>query len=251
MLSSADVGSPSSGSPNAVMFELDPWPEPDRRSLARAVVRANRDNLRRHVSVVIAAVAVVLLLPLMLVIAAGIRLSSSGPILTRRTRVGLDRRSPYQDAVHWRRQVDYGGRLFTLYRFRTTPASGTHLVARAGGKSPPTFPLGRILRKYRLDRLPELFNVLKGDMNVVGPRPEHPATFARLRRRIDHYPYRQRVLPGMIGPGRTDGNGGADVEAAKRRVSQDLRYIDRRSVLEDLRILLLAPLKARRHAAGS
>jgi lipopolysaccharide/colanic/teichoic acid biosynthesis glycosyltransferase len=87
--------------------------------------------------------------------------------------------------------------------------------------------------------LPQLFNVLVGDMNVVGPRPEQPAIFARLRRQIHAYTARQRTRPGITGLAQISQCYDRDIEDVRRKVEFDLRYLRRQSVLEDLRIMLL------------
>ena len=106
----------------------------------------------------------------------------------------------------------------------------------------PTDPrvtsIGRILRLYRLDEIPQLINVLNGDMNVVGPRPEQPAIFARLRQEIDGYQDRQRVPPGITGWAQVNQSYDRSVEDVKRKVALDLEYIERRTVVEDMKIML-------------
>src|SRR5690606_22550363 len=100
---------------------------------------------------------------------------------------------------NWRRRVDYGGRLFRIYKFRTMRVSSEERQVWARQNDPRVTPIGRVLRQYRLDELPQLFNVLKGDMNVVGPRPEQPEIALRLREQIDGYTNRHRVPPGITG----------------------------------------------------
>src|SRR5437660_8668811 len=94
-----------------------------------------------------------------------------------------------------------------------------------------------MLRKYRLDELPQLWNVLRGDMNVVGPRPEQPKIFSDLRGKIDHYQHRQRVRPGITGWAQINLHYDSSLDDVRRKVSYDLEYIGRQSVLEDLRIM--------------
>jgi len=102
---------------------------------------------------------------------------------------------------------------------------------------PRVTPLGRVLRQYRLDELPQLFNVLRGEMNVVGPRPEQPAIFARLREQIPHYQERQRVRPGITGWAQVNQRYDTSIADVQRKVALDLEYVARESVLEDVRIL--------------
>src|ERR1700752_109902 len=103
---------------------------------------------------------------------------------------------------------------------------------------PRVTAVGRILRSYRLDELPQLVNVLLGDMNVVGPRPEQPTIFERLRHQVDRYEQRQRARPGITGWAQVNQPYDTSVDSVRRKVELDLEYIRRQSVLEDVRILL-------------
>jgi lipopolysaccharide/colanic/teichoic acid biosynthesis glycosyltransferase len=94
------------------------------------------------------------------------------------------------------------------------------------------------LRKYRLDELPQLFNVIRGDMNVVGPRPEQPKIFTRLRNQIDHYAERQRVLPGITGLAQVCQHYDNSIDDVRRKLLFDLEYIAGRSWQTDLKLLL-------------
>jgi lipopolysaccharide/colanic/teichoic acid biosynthesis glycosyltransferase len=98
--------------------------------------------------------------------------------------------------------------------------------------------IGRYLRQYRLDELPQLYNVLRGEMNIVGPRPERPTIFAQLREHIDEYPQRQRAKPGITGLAQINHHYDRCIEDVKTKVSYDLQYIERQGVLEDLKIML-------------
>ncbi len=98
--------------------------------------------------------------------------------------------------------------------------------------------IGRILRQYRLDELPQLLNVLRGEMDVVGPRPEQPSIFARLRQEIHRYEERQRVRPGITGWAQINQSYDSCVDDVRRKLQYDLEYIHRQSALEDLRIMV-------------
>jgi lipopolysaccharide/colanic/teichoic acid biosynthesis glycosyltransferase len=193
----------------------------------------------------LAGLGLILTMPLQLVIALLVKLTSPGPVLYAQTRVGLDRRHPAQRDGGARRAWDYGGRPFTLYRFRTQRVNG----GRHGGA---VTPVGRVLRRLDLDDLPQLFNVLRGDMNLVGPRPERPQIVEHLSRRIRGYRARQRVLPGITGWAQVHGSPNRGFDDVRRRVALDLEYVARQSVSDDLRImargLRLALLPLRRPA---
>lgn len=194
---------------------------------------------RRAINVVAALLALVLAAPLMLVIALLVKLTSPGPVIFKQARVGVDRRDPYSTAYTGRRRVDYGGRLFTIYKFRTMAVqSDPTLQVWARPDDARVTPLGRVLRTTRLDELPQLFNVLKGDMNIVGPRPEQPKIFMDLRERIDLYPHRQRVLPGITGWAQINHHYDVSIDDVRTKVRYDLDYISRASVLQDLYILM-------------
>jgi len=193
---------------------------------------------RRALNVVIALVGIVLTLPLMAAIAVAIRLTSPGPILFIQTRIGLDRRAKVRRTDDGA-PADSGGEPFAMYKFRTmqvAPVPDERQVW-ATPDDQRTTALGRVLRKFRLDELPQLFNVLLGQMNVVGPRPEQPAIFESLRRQVHAYVARQRTRPGITGLAQVMLGYDRSVDDVRRKVALDLTYVRRQSVLEDLRIM--------------
>jgi lipopolysaccharide/colanic/teichoic acid biosynthesis glycosyltransferase len=194
---------------------------------------------RRRLNVWLALIALVLLAPLMLLVAVFVKLSSPGPVLYTQPRVGLNRRKPGENRWTDRRRVDYGGRVFTIYKFRSMRADTSPAVqVWANPNDDRVTRVGRILRLYRVDELPQLINVLKGDMNIVGPRPEQPAIFLTLREKIDNYPQRQSVLPGITGWAQVNQSYDRCIEDARRKVEFDLEYVRKSSVAMDLRILM-------------
>lgn len=198
-----------------------------------------QDRLCRALSVVVALVGIVACAPLLLLIALLVRLTSPGPVLYTQVRVGVNRRRPGSPTNTGRRRFDHGGKLFRIYKFRTMYVGSDRGAERwATPDDPRVTPLGRWLRRTRLDELPQLFNVLRGDMNIVGPRPEQPGIFNLLRERIDRYGERQRVLPGMTGLAQISQDYDATIDDVRRKLQYDLAYIERRTVLEDLRIMV-------------
>lgn len=176
--------------------------------------------LKRGFDIVFAAGALVVGAPLMLIIAALIKLTSPGPVFYRQERVGLD------------------GKVFRLFKFRS-------MIPDAEAKTGPVFakenderitPLGRILRRTSLDELPQLFNVLRGDMSVVGPRPERPVFVERFASEVPRYLERHKVKSGMTGWAQVNGLRGNTSIA--RRVEYDLYYIENWSLLFDIRIII-------------
>ena len=197
------------------------------------------ERWRRLLNVMVALAGVILTAPLMAVIAVAVKLSSKGPVLYKQTRIGLDRRVAGTGLNNGRRQADGGGRPFTMYKFRTMAQDeGDTAQVWASPDDPRVTPTGRILRTYRLDELPQFINVLRGDMNIVGPRPEQTGLFKRLRRRIDGYQMRQQVLPGITGWAQINASYDASVEDVRRKLALDLEYLRRRSAREDFRIMI-------------
>ncbi|HUL49086.1 MAG TPA: sugar transferase [Gemmatimonadales bacterium] len=198
------------------------------------------EGARRPLNVTVAFLGIVVTAPLMACIAVLLKLTSPGPILYAQTRVGLDRRALGDPTGNGRRFVDHGGKPFTIYKFRTMRVGGdAERQVWARPDDPRVTTLGRVLRKYRLDELPQLFNVLRGDMNVVGPRPEQPRIFADLRLQIEGYGHRQLVRPGITGLAQITNDYDTSVDSVRAKLDLDLRYIRRQSFFEDLRILLL------------
>jgi lipopolysaccharide/colanic/teichoic acid biosynthesis glycosyltransferase len=224
----------------------------DRRKRARVATRPHdvapapapapidrEHRVRRLLNVSIAVLGIIVSLPLMLLIAVLIKLTSRGPVLFAQTRVGLDRRALSRMGGNSRRRLDLGGAQFTMYKFRTMRAtperSGRQVWATPDDER--VTPIGRLLRKCRLDELPQLFNVLWGDMNVVGPRPEQPTIFVSLREQIEGYERRQRVRPGITGWAQVNQGYDTSIDDVRRKVRYDLEYIRRQSPLEDMVIM--------------
>jgi lipopolysaccharide/colanic/teichoic acid biosynthesis glycosyltransferase len=194
----------------------------------------------RAMNIIVAAIALFVALPLLLLIAVAIKLTSRGPVLYTQERIGLDRRIPGSGEGNHRRTVDLGGRPFTIYKFRTMRVDaeqGTGAVW-ATQNDPRITPVGRFLRQYRLDEIPQLLNVLRGEMNIVGPRPERPTIFAELRGHINEYPLRQRAKPGITGLAQINHHYDRSLDDVRTKVRYDLEYISRRSLWEDVRIML-------------
>jgi lipopolysaccharide/colanic/teichoic acid biosynthesis glycosyltransferase len=209
------------------------------RASEQAGAHARQDRARRLVNVAAAALGLIVTAPVMILIAALVKLTTPGPILFTQVRVGMDRRNGGIDAGHRKRTTDLGGRPFRMYKFRTMYVTRDRLSqVWASPADPRVTPIGRVLRKYRLDELPQLINVLKGDMNLVGPRPEQPRIFLELRSQIDRYADRQRVAPGLTGLAQVNQHYDTSIEDVRRKVELDLEYIQRCSWSEDLKIML-------------
>ena len=207
-----------------------------RGGLARAW--SNPEKGRRLLNVVVAALGILVALPVMLLVALMVKLTSKGPVFFTQFRVGLDRRSPATPAGNCRRRANDGGRPFKIYKFRTMAVAESESQVWASQDDPRITPVGKVLRKTRLDEVPQLLNVLKGDMNIVGPRPEQPKIFADLRAQIPGYEYRQRTLPGITGWAQINHHYDTSVEDVRKKLSFDLEYVARgQSAGHDLQIM--------------
>jgi Undecaprenyl-phosphate glucose phosphotransferase len=192
------------------------------------VVRINDSPLvgwgavtKRVTDIVLSSAALIVLSPVLLLIAALVRVSSPGPILYKQERMGLD------------------GRTFNMLKFRSMRAdaeAGTGAVWARAGDDRRTL-LGTILRKTSLDELPQLWNVLCGEMSLVGPRPERPVFVHQFKNEIPHYMLRHKVKAGITGWAQV--NGWRGNTSLRRRIECDLYYIQNWSYALDLKILTL------------
>lgn len=177
--------------------------------------------LHRGFDIVLSLILLLFTLPLMLLTALAVRLDSRGPVLYRQERVGL------------------GGRPFTLLKFRSmrTDAEARGPVW-AAQRDPRVTRIGGFIRLVRIDELPQLVNILRGQMSFIGPRPERPHFVAQLEQIIPAYAERALVKPGLTGWAQVNYPYGASVEDARAKLSYDLYYVKHRSLWLDLMILL-------------
>lgn len=211
--------------------------ERDMRSMGRL-----QEIALRAINIVVAAVALVLLAPVFLVIAILIKLDSRGPVFYRQIRVGIDRRTSRREMDRIGRRIsDIGGKPFEIVKFRTMTVDAEQEsgpVWARGESDPRVTRIGRVLRRTRLDEIPQFWNVLKGEMSIVGPRPERPTFVQQLREEIEDYPLRQRVPPGITGWAQVNQPPDQSVDDVRKKVGFDLEYVNRRSVWFDLWIML-------------
>jgi sugar transferase (PEP-CTERM system associated) len=178
---------------------------------------------KRALDILVAGLALVVTLPLLLLLFVLVKLTSAGPALYHQRRVGLH------------------GRIFTVHKFRSMrqdaeAATGPVWAAKAG--DPRVTPIGGLLRRLRFDELPQLWNILAGDMSVVGPRPERPEFVSELTREIPFYGQRHIVRPGLTGWAQVRYTYGASTEDALQKLQHDLFYIKNLSIALDLFIML-------------
>ncbi len=197
-----------------------------------------------------ALVALICLLPLMGLIGLAIKFDSTGPILYKQQRVGINRRrhnrrSSGDALLHCRRQGEDRrkensfGKPFMVYKFRTMVVDAEKRCGPvwATKNDPRTTRIGRFLRRVRLDELPQLLNVIRGEMSLVGPRPERPYFIQQLTRQIDSYSRRLDVLPGITGLAQVERGYDGTIEDVRSKIDCDLRYIRSRSIRKDLTIM--------------
>jgi sugar transferase (PEP-CTERM system associated) len=183
-------------------------------------VKASQQILRRLVSITASFILLAICLPLIPFIILAVRLSSPGPIFFRQTRVGLR------------------GRLFSVIKFRTMRQDAEARGAVWATKNDPRVTaLGRFLRRTRLDEIPQLWNVLRGEMGFVGPRPERPEFVQWLSGEIPFYELRHLIRPGITGWAQVRYHYGASLDETKQKLEYDLYYVKHLSLGLDLLIM--------------
>ncbi len=174
--------------------------------------------IKRLFDVVFSALALLVALPVMIACAIAVKLSSPGPVLYSQERVGLD------------------GRRFRALKLRTMVADAETAGARmASPADPRTTPVGGFLRRLSLDELPQLWNILRGEMSLVGPRPERPVFIEEFKRQIPRYQLRHKVKAGLTGWAQVNGLRGQT--SIEKRIEYDLYYIENWSLWLDIKIL--------------
>ena len=178
--------------------------------------------IKRALDVVLSAVGLVALSPLLALIALAIRLDSPGPVVFHQKRFGKDRK------------------LFEIYKFRTMVQNAESLSGArlASEHDPRILPVGRLLRATRLDELPQIYNILKGEMSVVGPRPERPELAAEILKEVPEFSYRLKVKAGLTGYAQIYGKYNTTFYD---KLKMDLMYIRNYSLLLDLKLILMTP----------
>ena len=183
---------------------------------------ALRKALKRASDIVASLVLLLTFAPIMVVVACMVRLDSRGPILFRQQRVGLN------------------GKPFDVLKFRSMreDAEADGRPRWATLEDDRVTRIGRVMRMTRIDELPQIFNVLKGEMSLVGPRPERPYFVEQLTEKVPYYAIRHSVKPGVTGWAQVRYHYGATVEDAQEKLQYDLYYVKHNSLLLDLTILL-------------
>jgi lipopolysaccharide/colanic/teichoic acid biosynthesis glycosyltransferase len=180
-----------------------------------------QQNIKRLVDVVISVISVVVLSPLLLFILVRTRLSSPGPVFYLQERVG------------------YKGRPFTIYKFRSMYQNAEkNGPALSSDNDDRITPWGRFMRKWRLDELPQLINIISGEMSLVGPRPERQYYINQVAAITPFYKYLLKVKPGLTSWGMVQFGYASTVEEMIERMQYDLVYIENVSLLLDFKIMI-------------
>ena len=181
--------------------------------------------LKRCVDIFGATVAIILFSPIMLIVSILIKITSPGPLIFKQERIGLHNKS------------------FKMYKFRSMEVQPEEKekTAFTTKNDPRVTGIGRFIRQTSIDELPQLFNILKGDMSLVGPRPERPFFVEKFKEEIPRYMIKHQVRPGMTGWAQVNGLRGNT--SIKRRIAYDLYYIENWTLGFDFKILFLTFFK--------
>jgi lipopolysaccharide/colanic/teichoic acid biosynthesis glycosyltransferase len=205
--------------------------------------------VKRAIDIFGALIGLILTSPFFIILPVLIKLDSPGPIFYRQSRVGFNRRrkqrrlpeaSMLGRSPRDRRRHDIKGRPFHVIKFRTMVADAEKKCGPvwATRNDPRITRLGCLLRKTRLDEIPQFINVLKGQMSLVGPRPERPVFVMELSEQVENYEQRLKVKPGITGLAQVESGYDSSVASVARKVRYDLEYIQNWSFLQDLKILM-------------
>lgn len=218
-------------------------------------------RLKRTLDIVLSAGGLLLLAPVFALVALAIKIDSRGPVIYDQERVGLNRRRTRAGnadgngsghgngngdgdgsgtgSSQERRRIDCYGQPFRIYKFRSmiTDAERRTGPVWAAASDNRITRVGKLLRKTRLDETPQLWNVLKGDMSLVGPRPERPNFVVSLTEKLPDYPRRCEALPGITGLAQVKWHYDTSIETANRKLQYDLYYVRNGRLLLDLKIM--------------
>ncbi len=191
----------------------------------RAIPLDNIANmaLKRLMDIVISLILIIITFPIMLIAALGVKLSSRGPVIFKQKRVGKNNKT------------------FTMYKFRSMKMNNESDTAWTTNNDPRKTRFGTFMRKTGIDELPQLFNVLFGNMSIIGPRPELPAFVEQYSKTIPLYRVKHQVKPGITGLAQIYGfRGDTSIE---KRIELDIQYIENWSLINDIKILFITPFK--------
>jgi len=181
-----------------------------------------QEVVRRALDIGLALLLFVLTLPILLLAALAIKLDSPGPVFYRQERVGLN------------------GRVFTIHKLRSMriDAETGSTPVWAAERDPRVTRIGALIRHTRIDEIPQVVNVLRGEMSLIGPRPERPHFVDQLREILPFYADRHHVRPGITGWAQVNYSYGATVEDAREKLAYDLYYVNHRNLVFDLLVMI-------------
>lgn len=180
-----------------------------------------QQSIKRTIDVVVSIIAMIMLIPLYIFTAVGVMLSSKGPVLYSQERVGIR------------------GRPFKMHKFRSMYADAEKTGPQLSSEDDPRItPFGKFIRKVRLDEIPQFYTVLKGDMSLVGPRPERQYYIDQIVKRAPHYRLLLKVKPGITSWGQVKFGYASNVDEMIERLKYDILYIENMSIAMDLKILI-------------
>ncbi len=178
-------------------------------------------SLKRIIDIVFSSIAIVILLPVYVLAAAAVKLDSKGPVFYSQERIGI------------------GGKPFRMYKFRTMVEDAENAGPQLSSEDDPRITkVGRFMRKFRLDEIPQFFTVLKGDMSLVGPRPERQYYIDRIVRKAPQYRLLQRIKPGITSWGQVKYGYASNVDEMIRRLKYDILYLENMSLAMDFKIMI-------------
>jgi lipopolysaccharide/colanic/teichoic acid biosynthesis glycosyltransferase len=204
---------------------------------------------KRAFDIAIASVALIMLAPLLIIVAIAIKLDSRGPVFFVQERIGINRRRSDRGAGSMpidrsdrsatdRRKNMHPGRPFRIYKFRTMVRDAERYgPALACENDPRVTRLGRFMRKTRIDELPQFLNVLRGEMSIIGPRPERSFYINQVRQEVPEFTMRLFVKPGITGLAQVENGYTSSIDEMKHKLFYDLKYIAEFSLWQEIRIL--------------
>lgn len=214
------------------------------------LLRMASRGAKRGLDLLLASLFLILFSPLFLVVWVATKLDSRGPVIYRQERVGRNRRNGDRRRIPMeiahdrrnggRRNKDVGGAPFVIYKFRSMRQDAERETGPiwAGADDPRVTRVGRALRLIRIDEFPQLFNILRGDMSLVGPRPERPCFTLELAGKVAGYHGRMKMRPGITGLAQINCAYDSSIGSVREKLEYDLAYVGDASLLLDLKIML-------------
>ncbi len=218
---------------------------------AETMVSSGFERIKRGFDILFAGAALLFLSPLILLATAFIRLESAGSVFYKQERIGLNRRSSDRRANSARRfngddrrnRIDrrkniHAGKPFHIYKLRTMSVDAEKAGPTLSCKNDPRITrVGHLLRRTRIDEIPQFINVIRGDMSIVGPRPERSFFINQVRQEVPEFPLRLKVKPGITGLAQVEDGYTETVEQMTGKLYFDLKYISRLSLPQEIKIL--------------